>query len=772
MLAFISSLGRVSPARSRASPAACSRGSFLPRLQRRPGRAAAPLAQSLRSPRQASLRMTATEAAETYEFQAEVARVMDIIVHSLYSNPDIFLRELVSNASDACDKKRFLSLSSASEGKENTLTEQLAIRVVGDENDKTVTVTDSGIGMSKSELINNLGQIAASGTAKFVEAIKEGAADVSLIGRFGVGFYSAFLVADRVIVRTKSPNDAKAWRWESEQSKNYTIAEEPDPASFLPEGATSGTSITLHIKAGMEQYLTDYRLRSLLDTYSEFVSFPIYLWTSHTEYEKKVEKDEKTGEEKERSVPRTEKRWEQVNKTKPIWLRKPSEVTDTEYAEFYKSISRDWNEPAARSHFAAEGEVEFRALLFVPKQLPFEMTQNMFSEASKPIRLYVKRVFISDKFEELLPRWLSFIRGVVDSEDLPLNVSREILQQSKVARIIGKRLVRKSVDMFREIMGREKKDEYITFWENFGRYLKVGAFEDQEWSKELLPLLRFHTSQRGEAWVGFDDYIKEMKADQKKRIFYLAAEDRTAAANSPLLEKLNKRGYEVFLLLEPVDELVIQQLNGKYLDDYKLIDVAKADALDDLDAESAADKEQQSKELSELETEYEPLCRWMQDLMQETVEKVKISKRLTDSPAAVSLSAYAMSPTMERFMKAQATMLKDRMPAMTTQKKILEINPSHPIVKRLLAQVKGGNSADKDAALLMYETALLQAGYSVTDLAAYAQRVNKALTQSVDQGDASPANGSEFGDKAAASSGSNEPSSESVTPEVVDESLP
>ncbi|KAF6000434.1 hypothetical protein F1559_001582 [Cyanidiococcus yangmingshanensis] len=473
------------------------RNSFVGRTMFVPSRAVASVAPRLVFS-EFSLRMSAVDTAETYEFQAEVSRVMDIIVNSLYSNTDIFLRELVSNASDACDKKRFLKLT-AKTGSEGSLsdTEELAIRVRCDDKNRTITIIDNGIGMTKSELINNLGKIAASGTSKFVEALKDGAADLSLIGRFGVGFYSAFLVADRVTVLTKSPNDQKAWRWESEQTKNFTVTEEPDASTFLPENASSGTSVTLHVKEGMEKYLNDYKLRQLLELYSEFVSFPIYLWMSKIEYDKVKEKDEKTGEEKEKSVPRTTYEWELVNKTKPIWMRKPSEVTDDEYNEFYKSISRDFENPLTRTHFSAEGEVEFRSILYTPRRLPFELAQNMFSDAARPLKLYVKRVFISDKFDELIPRWLAFIRGVVDSEDLPLNVSREILQQSKVARVIGRRVTRKAIDMFREIAERSDPKDYEGFWENFGRYLKVGAFEDEEWSKDLRPLLRFHSSKSG-----------------------------------------------------------------------------------------------------------------------------------------------------------------------------------------------------------------------------------------------------------------------------------
>lgn len=695
--------------------------------------------------------MTATTEPETFHFQAEVSRVMDIIINSLYSNRDIFLRELVSNASDACDKKRFLSLSGG-EAAEGSGSGALAIRVQADKEARTITISDDGIGMTRDELQNNLGRIAESGTTRFLEALGEGQADVGLIGRFGVGFYSSFLVADTVIVQTKSKEDADAWQWQSLQNKNYTIAK--DDASFLPEGHASGTRVTLHVKEEHAEYVDTERLKSLLHMYSEFVSFPIYLWETRTEYETVKEKDESTGEEKDKPSSREVTDWTLVNKTKPIWMRRAAEVSDDEYAEFYKSISRDYQAPMARSHFAAEGEVEFRSVLFVPRELPFELTQNMFNEQARALKLYVKRVFISDKFDELIPRWLSFIKGMVDSEDLPLNVSREILQQSRVARIIGKRVVRKSVDMFKEIAARAEKDDrgrtdYDKFWANFGRYLKVGAFEDNDWSRELQPLLRFHTSVSDGCWVSLDDYAARIKEGQGDKIYYVAAESRTAAAESPLLERLNKAGYEVVFLLEPVDELVFQSMSGKYADKYELVDVAKADV--DFDGRKAAEAEAEQADAKSssgegegegkgvadaksgaASQELEPLCKLIQDVLSEKLERVQVSKRLTDSPAAVSQSSFSVSPTMERFMRSQAASMNEDTPmGMYGQKKVLELNPAHPLVRDLNARVQSaGASVEqsvKDAALLMFETALLQAGYELENKGAFARRISAMM---------------------------------------------
>lgn len=412
-----------------------------------------------------------TREPNAFLLNSNTGRVMDIIINSLYSNRDVFLRELVSNAADACDKKRFLSITAASEDATSATLAKPGIKIKADKEAMTITIEDSGVGMTKQELINNLGKIAQSGTKKFVEALGEGSADVNLIGQFGVGFYSAYLVADKVEVVTKSmQDDSRQYRWTSDASSEYTIAEDTsDPI----EG--SGTRLILHMKDDALEYLETSKLEELLQHYSEFVEFPISVWKEKTEYkqipDEEANKDLTEGEEpKMKTVPETTEAYEQMNTNKPIWLRPPSEVSEEEYKDFYQSAFRaSYDEPLAHTHFSLEGQIECKSILYIPGMLPFELSRDMFDEDSRNIRLYVKRVFINDKFEDIVPRWLKFVRGVVDSQDLPLNVSREILQKSKVLSIINKRLVRKSLDMIQSIAQDEDESKYIMFWNNFGK---------------------------------------------------------------------------------------------------------------------------------------------------------------------------------------------------------------------------------------------------------------------------------------------------------------
>jgi heat shock protein beta len=515
--------------------------------------------------------------AETYEFEAEVSKVMDIIINSLYSDKDIFLRELVSNASDACDKKRFLKLTDESSGGFDG-----RIRLIGDKEGNTLTIEDNGVGMTRKELQNNLGRIAQSGTKKFTEALGSGANDATnLIGQFGVGFYSAFLVADKVTVITKAEGEPQL-RWESESANKYSISEDDSEPM-----EASGTRLVLSLKEDADKYLDDYTLRDMLKRYSEFISFPIELWAEKTEYDTIPDPDAEVKEGEEpptKTVPRTANVWETVNSAKPLWMREPKEVGEDEYAEFYKTSFKAYDKPMAYSHFSLEGQVEFRAMLFLPSTVPWELSQDMFNDNVKPMKLFVKRVFISDNFEqELLPRWLSFLKGIVDSEDLPLNVSRELLQKSRVLSIISKRLVRKSLDMFKDIAKDEEK--FDAFTNNFGRYLKVGVIEDRDNKDALLKLVSFASSTQEKAST-LPDYVKRMKPEQKQ-IYYLSGASKAAAAASPVLERLRNKGYEVLFALDQIDEIALQGV-GKF-EDFDVIDAAKENA--DLGELSEEEKE-------------------------------------------------------------------------------------------------------------------------------------------------------------------------------------
>ena len=601
--------------------------------------------------------------AEKFEFQAEVAKVMDIIINSLYSDKDIFLRELVSNAADACDKKRFLSLT-----EEGGASYEGRVRLVADKEANTLTIEDNGVGMTKAELKNNLGKIAQSGTKKFTEALGSGADQTNLIGQFGVGFYSAFLVASKVSVVTKSAEEGVQYRWESEEASSYTIAED---SSEPIEG--SGTRLILSLKEDADKYMDDFTLRDMLKRYSEFVSFPIELWTQKTEYETVPDEDAEVKEGEERptkSVPKTIDTWEKVNSAKPLWMRSPKEVEKDEYDEFYKNTFRAYDTPDAYTHFSLEGQVEFRALLFLPSTVPWELSQDMFNEKVKAVKLFVKRVFISDQFEEqLLPRWLSFLKGIVDSDDLPLNVSREILQKSKVLSIISKRLVRKSLDMFNDIAKDEEK--FATFTRNFGRYIKVGLIEDKDNKEALLKLASFSSSdkevpERGTTLV---EYRARMKEEQKQ-IYYISGTSRAAAASSPVLERLAAKGYEVLFALDQIDEIALQGV-GQY-DGLDVVDASK----ENVDLGELSDEEKEAE--STAKADFNATTAFLKATLGAKVDKCEVSSRLTKSPSALVQPQWGVSPQMQRFMQAQAAAAGTDDPMMGALPHSTPPPPPHP----------------------------------------------------------------------------------------------
>jgi heat shock protein beta len=639
---------------------------------------------------------------------------MDIIINSLYSDRDVFLRELVSNAADACDKKRFLSIT------ENETLAKPEIKIKADPDNNILIIEDSGVGMTKDELVNNLGRIAQSGTKAFLDALGKGTADVNLIGQFGVGFYSAYLVADKVEVVTKSmqPNSPQL-KWTSNAGSSFTISE--DDSGDEIEG--SGTRLVLHLKEDASDYLESAKINELLQRYSEFIEFPINIWKETTEYkqvpDEEANKDLKEGEEpKMKTVPETVEGYELVNKHKPVWLRSPKDVTEEEYKEFYQGAFRNsYDEPMQHSHFVLEGQVECKSVLYIPGMLPFELSKDMFDENARNIRLYVKRVFINDKFEDLMPRWLKFVRGVVDSDDLPLNVSREILQKSKVLSIINKRLVRKSLDMIEAIADDEDETKYILFWNNFGKYLKVGIIEDDRNRKEIAPLLRFFSSKSGEEFTSLDTYVKNMPEGQKS-IYYVTGDGRAAASMSPVVEKLTSRGYEVLFATEPLDEIMFESL--REFKDFDVVDAAKEGlSLDD------EEDEETKKEKENLAQEYKQVVEYLEALLAGKVQKVTVSNLLTDSPAALVQGAYGMSPTMQRYMRAQTVASGSDLGLDQMNQAVMEINPKHPIVADLERMIKNNKEAKEteEYALLMYDVASMTSGYDVKDMGGFAKRV-------------------------------------------------
>lgn len=714
----------------------------------------------------AAVDSTDTPLAEKHEYQAEVNRLMDLIVHSLYSNKEVFLRELVSNASDALDKLRYLSVTDPELLKDGP---ELDIRIQTDKDNGIITITDSGIGMTKQELVDSLGTIASSGTAKFLKALKESqeaGMDSNLIGQFGVGFYSAFLVSDKVVVSTKSPKSDKQYVWEGEaDSSSYTIREEKDPENLIPRG----TRLTLYLKRDDKGYAHPERIQKLVKNYSQFVSFPIYTWQEKG-FTKEVEVEEDPAEAKKgdaETKTETKKKtktvvekywdWELTNETQPIWLRNPREVSTEEYNEFYKKTFNEYLEPLASSHFTTEGEVEFRSILFVPATKKEDITDRK----TKNIRLYVKRVFISDDFDgELFPRYLSFVKGVVDSNDLPLNVSREILQESRIVRIMRKRLVRKAFDMILGISCSENRDDYERFWENYGKFLKLGVMEDKENHKRIAPLLRFFSSQSNDELISLDEYVENMKPEQKD-IYFIAADSLSSAKNAPFLERLTEKEYEVLLLVDPMDEVAIQNLSS--YKDKKFVDISK----EDLDLGDT--NEEREKEIKQ---EFSQTCDWIKKRLGDKVTRVDISNRLRSSPCVLVAAKFGWSANMERLMRAQSMGDTSSLDFMRSRK-VFEINPDHEIIKGL--NVACRNNPDDPEALkaldILFETAMISSGFTPDNPAELSGKIYEMMSTAVagkwsSESKAQPANPTQ---QPAAGGSSEEPiEAEVVEPEPVE----
>uniref|UniRef100_A0A3B4DMN8 Endoplasmin n=1 Tax=Pygocentrus nattereri TaxID=42514 RepID=A0A3B4DMN8_PYGNA len=677
------------------------------------------------------------EKSEKHAFQAEVNRMMKLIINSLYKNKEIFLRELISNASDALDKIRLLSLTNEDALAGN---EELTVKIKADKEKNMLHITDTGIGMTKEELVKNLGTIAKSGTSEFLnkmtEMQAEGQSTSELIGQFGVGFYSAFLVADRVIVTSKHNNDTQHI-WESD-SNEFSVIEDP-------RGDTlgRGTTITLVLKEEASDYLELETIKNLVRKYSQFINFPIYVWSSKTETveepideeEAEAEKDttedeaEVEEEDEEKDKPKTKKvektvwDWELMNDIKPIWQRPAKEVEEDEYRAFYKTFSRDTEEPMSHIHFTAEGEVTFKSILFVPASAPRGLFDEYGSKKNDFIKLFVRRVFITDDFHDMMPKYLNFVKGVVDSDDLPLNVSRETLQQHKLLKVIRKKLVRKTLDMIKKIAEEQYNDK---FWKEFGTNIKLGVIEDHSNRTRLAKLLRFQTSHSDSVLASLEQYVERMKEKQDK-IYFMAGTSRKEAESSPFVETLLKKGYEVIYLTEPVDEYCIQALPE--FDGKRFQNVAKEGVKFD-----ESDKAKEKREA--LEKEYEPLTTWMKDnALKDQIEKAVLSQRLTKSPCALVASQYGWSGNMERIMKAQAYQTGKDISTnyYASQKKTLEINPRHPLIKEMLKRVKD-NAEDQtasDLAVVLFETATLRSGYQLADTKAYGDRIERMLRLSM-----------------------------------------
>jgi len=629
--------------------------------------------------------------AEKHGFQTEVKQLLHLMIHSLYSNKEIFLRELISNASDAADKLRFKALQN------NDLFEgdaELRVRLSADKDARTITISDNGIGMTRDEVMSNLGTIAKSGTKEFFSQLSgDQAKDSQLIGQFGVGFYSAFIVADRVTVRTRAAGTAAAEgvEWQSEGDGEFTIAALNKP--------TRGTEITLHLREGEDEFLDAWKLRSIVTTYSDHLNIPVQMW--------KDEVPEQEGEDGEKIAAQPGE-WETVNAGKALWLREKADISEDEYKEFYKSVAHDFDEPLLWSHNKVEGKHEYTSLLYIPKRAPWDLWNR---DNQKGIKLYVQRVFIMDDAEQFMPTYLRFVRGLIDSNDLPLNVSREILQDNKVTRAMRSASTKKVLQSLAKL-ARDDHEAYASFWDNFGNVLKEGPAEDQGNIERICELLRFASTHEDsdKQRVSLDSYIERMKEGQDK-IYYIVADSYEAAKNNPALEIFRKKGVEVLLLSDRIDEWLMS-----HLDEYqekKFLSVTRGD-LDLGTLEDEADKKEQEK----LEQDFATTVERFSNTLGDKVKKVRVTHRLTDSPACIVTDDNDMSTQMAKLMEAAGQKVPET-------KYIFELNPEHPLVQRIANEQDEARFGEW-AEVLLDQATLAERG-SLKDPSSFVRRLNKLM---------------------------------------------
>ncbi|HEX2568869.1 MAG TPA: molecular chaperone HtpG [Polyangia bacterium] len=657
-----------------------------------------------------------TTTRETHRFQAEVHQVLHLVIHSLYSHKEIFLRELISNASDALDKLRFRAITEPDLLRDEPT---LEIRLVPDRERGTLTIEDTGIGMSREELAENLGTIAHSGSRAFLEAVararQESAAgqgdkagkpgdDVNLIGQFGVGFYSAYLVADRVEVVSRPASAAageapQAYAWTSDGKDSYTL----EPADGLAHPGR-GTSVILHLKESEKHFLDEWELRDLVKRYSDYVSHPI-----------KLKVAPKAGEPTADVTPK----FETINQASALWRRARTEITDEQYNEFYQHLTHDWEKPLGRTHFRVEGTQEFVGLLFLPRHAPWDLN---FERKRRGVRLFVRRVFVMDDCEELLPEWLRFVRGVIDSDDLPLNVSRELLQDSSIVRGIRKQVIKKTLDLLEET-ARERAEDYLTFWKAFGAVFKAGVHFDADQKSRIAPLLLYR-STHGEGYTSLKDYVARMPSGQEA-IYYVFGDSEAVLAGSPHLEALRKRGYEVLYMTDPVDEWVTESLNE--FEGKKLVSAMRAD----LKLE-ATEEEKKAREADR--GAVGPLLERMRSVLQEHVQEVRASDRLVDSPCCLVVPEGAHHAAFDRLLRSHGHTIPQ-------PKRILEVNPSHPLIVSLQTIFSRDANAPRvgEWIEMLYDQALLTEGSPITDPHRFARRVTSLLSEAAQVAAGAPA---------------------------------
>ena len=674
---------------------------------------------------------------ETFAFQAEINQLMSLIINTFYSNKDIFLRELISNSSDALDKVRHQSLTDSSVLDSD---KKLDINIFTNKAENQLIIEDTGIGMTKSDLINNLGTIAKSGTKAFMEALEQGS-DVSMIGQFGVGFYSAFLVADKVTVYSKHNNDSE-FVWESAAGGSFTISD-----SYV--GLKRGTRMVLTLKEDQLELLEEHKLKELIKIHNQFISYPINLMVQKTrtktveieedenveevdaetekkegdddddkpkieeEVEGEVEDADEEKKPKTKEIEESYEEFEKVNVEKPLWCESPDTITQEQYNTFYKHISNDFEDCLKVKHFSVEGQLEFTGMLFIPKRAPFDMFEA--NKKKKNVKLYVRKIFVSDDSEQFCPDWMNFVHGIIDSQDLPLNISRETLQKSQILKVIKKNVIKKTLEAIIELSSDE--ESYNTFYEQFSKNIKLGIHEDESNKEKLAKLLRYK-STNSDSTTSIDDYISRCKPDQKS-IYYISGESLQSIKHSLFLENVTTKGFEVLLMDDPVDEYCMQQL--KEYQSKTFVNITK----ENLDL-GLTDEEKSKKE--ELSKQFENLTNHIKTVLGESVEKVVLSQRLKDSPCCLVTPEYGWSANMERIMKAQA-LRNDAMMSHMMSKKTLEINPDSDIIKELFNKFdKDKNDTTiKDIVWLLYEVSLINSGFTLETSTPFCNRIHRMV---------------------------------------------
>ena len=634
---------------------------------------------------------------ETYAFSADINQLLSLIINAVYSNKEVFMRELISNASDALNKVRYESLTNPSYLDNDN---NLEIKISFDKANRVLSIRDTGIGMTKEELVNNLGTIASSGTKKFLESLTDNRGS-QLIGQFGVGFYSGYLVADKISVVSKH-NDDDQYMWESTGNGTFDVQLDTNDYELK-----RGSILMLYLKDDMSEYLEDTKITELIKKHNQFIEFPIFVETQKTrEVELEVEL-EVEGTEPQK-VSETYFDFEQVNKEKPIWCRSNKDVSEDEYTEFYKSMTGDYDTYLDVCHFTVEGQVDFKGLLYIPKRSPIDLFDGQ-TKRKGMVKLYSRKVFITDDCEDLLPEYMKFVRGVIETEDIPLNISRETLQQNKIIKLIGKHIMKKVFEMFNRIS--DDPDKFRTFYEQYSKSVKLGVHEDSTYRNNLVPLLRYETSNSNGDLISLDDYVENMKSEQSS-IYYITGESVKSIVNSPFLEKLRSKNYEVVYMCDPLDEYITQQV--KDYKDKKLVCITKENM----------DMGNDDKEEFERSTvEYKNVCDYMKSTLSDQVEKVVISNKLLDSPGVLSTSEFGWTANMQRILKAQ-TFNKPEMNFMMGRK-VLEINPNNRIIQKIKYRLDNDqmDSELSNLVTLLYDITLQASGFTLEDPSKFTNRV-------------------------------------------------